>query len=241
MAFERGEWPRVIILLTPLAVASRDFDTDVMEMLKKSADPLLNAHLDYYHAVALAYQGRTAEALAAAQRAEAAFGRLAPDAVARGRRAQLPRNGPGGAGVLRGAGIESLLSDDSPSTTEQRAAISGLAESMRLHATLLQLSGNTAESAALARRTQQILDANALSVSSTAARSFRLLASNEAIARDYPAAASSSRGTTSIIDGVRWQAALSSRMDAGNELVTLAFTKLHALIFGPSLTRVTIR
>ena len=162
------------------------------QLIAKSADPLLNAHLDYYHAVALAYQGRTAEALAAAQRAEAAFGHLAPDAVARGRRAQLPRNGPGGAGVLRGAGIESLLSDDSPSTTEQRAAISGLAESMRLHATLLQLSGNTAESAALARRTQQILDANALSVSSTAARSFRLLASNEAIARDYPAAASSS-------------------------------------------------
>jgi hypothetical protein len=86
------------------------------QLIAKSGDPLLNAHLDYYRAVALAYQGRTAEALAGAQRAEAAFARLAPDAVTRGQRAQLSRSGPGGAGVLRGGSIESLLSDDTPNT-----------------------------------------------------------------------------------------------------------------------------
>jgi hypothetical protein len=47
VAFERADWPRVIVLLTPLAVASRDCDTDVMEMLKKSAEHLnADRHLE---------------------------------------------------------------------------------------------------------------------------------------------------------------------------------------------------
>jgi tetratricopeptide (TPR) repeat protein len=40
VAFERGDWTRVIILLTTLAVESRDYDSDVMEMLRKSAEKL---------------------------------------------------------------------------------------------------------------------------------------------------------------------------------------------------------
>ena len=40
VAFERKDWARVIMLLTPLAVASRTFDRDVMEMLNESAKNL---------------------------------------------------------------------------------------------------------------------------------------------------------------------------------------------------------
>ncbi len=40
VAFERGEWARAIVLLTPLAVASRTFDRDVMELLNQSAEKL---------------------------------------------------------------------------------------------------------------------------------------------------------------------------------------------------------
>ena len=90
---------------------------------------------------------------------------------------------------MRGGGIDTLLRDQSPTTTEQRAAVTGLAETMRLRATLLQYTGNLAEAAAVARRTQQVLEANGLSVSSTAAHSLRLLAGGKAIAGEYPAAA----------------------------------------------------
>lgn len=40
VAFEREEWIRVQLLLTPLGVASRMHDADVMDMLNKSADKL---------------------------------------------------------------------------------------------------------------------------------------------------------------------------------------------------------
>jgi tetratricopeptide (TPR) repeat protein len=40
VAFERADWTRVIILLMPLAVASRNLDADVMGLLKESADKL---------------------------------------------------------------------------------------------------------------------------------------------------------------------------------------------------------
>lgn len=168
------------------------------QLIAKSGDPLLPAQFDYYRAVVLGYGGRTPEALALAQRAEAEFARLVPDAAARGQRVQVA----GGTGILRGSGVESLLSDESPNATQERGALSGLTEAMRLRATLLQLSGNTQEAAVLARRTQQILEANGLSVSSTAARSLRLLASNEAIARDYPAAASYSAEAEQVFSRV---------------------------------------
>ncbi|MBV9017427.1 MAG: CHAT domain-containing protein [Alphaproteobacteria bacterium] len=155
------------------------------QLIAKSGDPLLPAQLDYYRAVVFAYEGRNAEALALAQRAEGEFTRLAPNVTVPAPRGQLA----GHSGTLGGGGVESLLTDQSPNSTQERAALSGLAEATRLHATLLQLSGNTAEAALVARRTQQILEANGMSVSSSAARSLRLLASNEAIGRDYPAAA----------------------------------------------------
>ena len=88
-------------------------------------------------------EGKAKEALDLAQRAEvAAFGRLAPDAVNKAQRGSA--GSPGGAGVLRGGGIETLLRDQSPTTTEERAAVTGLAETMRLRASLLQYSGNVA-------------------------------------------------------------------------------------------------
>ena len=40
VAFERQEWIRVQLLLTPLAVVSRTYDRDVMDLLEKSADQL---------------------------------------------------------------------------------------------------------------------------------------------------------------------------------------------------------
>ena len=40
VAFDREEWIRVQLLLTPLAVASRTYDPDVMDMLSRSADKL---------------------------------------------------------------------------------------------------------------------------------------------------------------------------------------------------------
>src|SRR5205085_12240115 len=94
------------------------------QLIAKSSDPLMAAQLDYYRAITLAYQGRTAEALASAQRAEAAFTRLAPDAVARGQRTQLARGGSSAATLSRG-GVEGLLNDETPNTTQERAAVSG--------------------------------------------------------------------------------------------------------------------
>jgi dienelactone hydrolase len=40
VAFDREEWIRVQLLLTPLGVASRTYDADVMDMLERSADKL---------------------------------------------------------------------------------------------------------------------------------------------------------------------------------------------------------
>jgi len=72
---------------------------------------------------------------------------------------------------------------------------------MRLHASLLQYTGNVAEAAALARRTQQVLEANGLSISSTAAHSLRLLAVNKAIAGEYPGRRDQRGGDTRLRAG----------------------------------------
>jgi len=40
VAFALGDWQRAVILLTPLAVASRTFDSDVMDMLNQSAEKM---------------------------------------------------------------------------------------------------------------------------------------------------------------------------------------------------------
>ncbi|HEX3885027.1 MAG TPA: CHAT domain-containing tetratricopeptide repeat protein [Stellaceae bacterium] len=165
-------------------------------LIAKGGDPLFTAQLDYYRAVTRAYEGKTDEAMELSQRAETEFTHLAPTNVARLEHAQLAS--AGASGVLRGGGVQDLLTDESPNATQERAAISGLAESMRLRATLLQQTGKGEESAALARRTQQLLAANGLSISSTAARALLLLASNEAVAKNYSSAASDSAAAERI-------------------------------------------
>src|SRR5262249_1909563 len=40
VAFDRKEWIRVQLLLTPLGIVSRTYDSDVMDMLERSADEL---------------------------------------------------------------------------------------------------------------------------------------------------------------------------------------------------------
>jgi CHAT domain-containing protein len=148
----------------------------------KSRDPLVGAQLAYYRAVTAAYEGRSAVAIQEAQRAEAAFARLAPDAVARTQRAAESRT----------RGVDTLVSDESPASTSERAAITGLAETMRLEASLLLQTGKTAQSSELARRAERLLAVNEVGASSTGARSLRLLASNQAIAGDYRGAAGTS-------------------------------------------------
>ncbi len=170
------------------------------QLIADRGEALSAAQLDFYRATVAAYENKTQEALDLAQRAEAEFGRLAPDALAKLQRASAGT--PGGAGVLRAGGLETLLSDQSPTTTQERAAISGLAEAMRLRATLLQYTGKMAEAAGLARRTQQVLEANGLSVSSTAAHSLRLLAGNHAIGGAYSAAAVTSAEAVRVYERV---------------------------------------
>jgi hypothetical protein len=170
------------------------------QLIVERRDALSAAQFDFYRATVAAYEDKTKEALDLAQRAEAEFGRLAPNAVkniARG-----AAGSPGGAGVVRGGGLETLLRDQSPNTTEERAAVSGLAEAMRLRASLLQYTGNMAEAAAMARQTQQVLEVNGLSVSSTAAHALQLLAGNKAIAGEYPGAAGTSAEAARVFERV---------------------------------------
>jgi len=76
------------------------------------------AQLDFYRATVAAYENKTKEALALAQRAEVGFGRLVPDA----NRLQRGSPAPGCARDFARGGLESLLKDQSPNTTEERAA-----------------------------------------------------------------------------------------------------------------------
>lgn len=154
----------------------------------KTNDPLVLAQLDYYRAVTAAYESKTGEAMAEAQRAEAAFARLAPDAAARAR----------SAAETRARGLDTVLTDESPASTTERAAVAGLAEAMRLRASLLRQTGNAVESSELARRAEQLLASRGLEVSSTGARSLRLLASNQAAAGDYPGASGTIAGAEQI-------------------------------------------
>ena len=159
----------------------------------RQPDPLLVAQLDFYRATAAAYNANPEEATRYVQRAETEFARLAPEAL--GRTGREP--GTGG-GVVRGGMAVSRGETTGPAGTdvvansEERAAVLGLAETMRLHATLLQFSGRMEDAQALARRAEQLLAGTGLSYSSTGARSLRLIASNQAVARDYPAAVGTS-------------------------------------------------
>lgn len=150
------------------------------ELVAKKPDPLLSAQLEYYRAVASAYQSRPTDAMAEAQTAENAFAKLVPDALARTTKTVQPSAEQSFADVMN--------DDAAASATQDRTAISGLAEAMRLHATLLLNAGKGDQAVALAKRAEQLLAVNGLTVSSTAARSFRLLASNQAGAGDFSAA-----------------------------------------------------
>lgn len=203
-------------------LAIQQSHTEADRMLARAAqlvairpDPLLSAQLDYYRAQVAAYSGRRDEALALVHQAETSFTRLAPDAAVRMRRSpgsggDVIRGGLGstsGRGRLaslsaRGGGFESLVSDETPAAGGERAAVVGLAEAMRLRAALLQFLGRFAEAAELARRTQHLLDAAGLSVSSTAARSLRQLASNQAVTAGFPEAAVTSAEAGRVFERV---------------------------------------
>jgi CHAT domain-containing protein/tetratricopeptide (TPR) repeat protein len=169
----------------------------------RQPDPLLVAQLDFYRATTAAYNGNPEEATRFVRRAETEFARLAPRALAR----TSPGPGAGGGAVRGGLAlgrgqIERLVGEDVVASGEERAATLGLAETMRLHATLLQLSGQLHEAQALARRAERLLDQTGLSYSSTAARSLRLLASNQAVGGDYPLAVGTSGEAASIFERI---------------------------------------
>ena len=160
----------------------------------RQPDPLLVAQLDFYRATAAAYNANPEEATRYVQRAETEFARLAPEALGRSRpRTRNRRRGRAG-WRWRSAGARPTgpAGTDVVANSEERAAALGLAETMRLHATLLQFSGRMEDARALARRAEQLLAGTGLSYSSTGARSLRLIASNQAVARDYPAAVGTS-------------------------------------------------
>jgi CHAT domain-containing protein len=162
------------------------------QLVAKKPDPLLSAQLDYYRAVTSAYEGKPDQALQQARVAEEAFARLVPDAVAR---AKSPK-------AITTTGFEAVLNEESPTATQERTALSGLAEAMRLHATLLLQAGKRDEAAALGMTAVRILEANRLNISSTGARSLRLLASNQAISGDYAAASGITAQATKVFDQV---------------------------------------
>jgi CHAT domain-containing protein len=149
----------------------------------RAGDPLLAAQLDYYRAVTAAYEGKAAEALKQSAAAEQRFTRLLPSGAGEA----APRPSVGAGPRSQGFDVSILTADPTRATTEA-TAMTGLAETWRLRASLLRLAGNTAESSALAQRAERLLEANGLAISSTGARSLRLLASNEASAGNYSAA-----------------------------------------------------
>lgn len=167
------------------------------QLTAKSGDTLLAAQLDYYRAITLAYGGGTEEALGLAERAENAFSRLVPEA------AQTPRETIRHNTKFISAGtLETLVGGASSVATPERASVSGLAEAMRLRATLLQQLGRTRESVDLTRRAQEILVANNLTVSSTSARSLSLLAGNAVLEKKYLQAASLSSDAERVFQKV---------------------------------------
>ncbi len=149
----------------------------------RSKDPLVTAQLDYYRAVTAAYQHRPEEALRRARTAETEFARLLPPGT-------TGRAGPDFTDqALRARGIDvPLLTAEAPLVPEQETAVLGLAETLRLQAALRGDAGEPEQSTQLALRAQRLLEANALAVTSTGARSLRLVAANEAGATDFPAA-----------------------------------------------------
>ena len=163
----------------------------------RSGDPLVVAQLDYYRAVTAAYEHKPREAARLAETAEAAFSRLLPPGG--GERPRL--NISGQALGSQGNDVPVLMADPAAPPTEQ-TVILGVAETLRLQAALAERAGDTAQSTALALRADQLLRSTGLAVSSTGARSLRLVASNEAGATDYSAAASYSSEAGGVFERV---------------------------------------
>jgi CHAT domain-containing protein len=160
----------------------------------RSNDPLVAAQLDYYRAVTAAYEQRPDLAASDARRAEAAFARLLPPGI--GERTASDNS-------LRARGIDvGLLTADPARTPAEETAILGLAETLRLRATLADKAGDSAASTALALRADRLLDATGLTTTSTDARSLRLVAANEAGATHYSAADSYSADAGRVFDRV---------------------------------------
>ena len=163
----------------------------------QSNDPLVIAQLDYYRAITAAYEQHPGEAESRARVAETEFTRLLPPGF--GVRVAPDPTGE----ALRGRGIDiGALTADPARTPAEETAILGLAETLRLRATLAEKAGDTTTSTALALRVDRLLAATALATTSTDARALRLVASNEAGASDYAAAESYSADAGRVFDRV---------------------------------------
>ena len=163
----------------------------------RTGDPLVAAQLDYYRAVNAAYEHKPREADKWAETAEAAFSRLLPPGG--GERPRLALSGQ--ALGSQGIDIPVTMTDPAAPPTEQ-TAILGLAETLRLRAALAERAGDTAQSNALALRADRLLRSTGLAVSSTGARSLRLVASNEAGTTNYSTAASYSSAAGGVFERV---------------------------------------
>jgi CHAT domain-containing protein len=164
----------------------------------RSNDPLVMAQLDYYRAVTAAYQHKPREATKWAEAAEGAFTRLLPPGAGARAPTDLSLSS-----TPRSQGIDlALLTADNATTPTEQTAVLGLAETLRLRAALAARAGDGASSNALALRAGQLLRSTGLSVSSTGARSLRLVASNEAGVPDYSAAASYSSEAGGVFERV---------------------------------------
>ena len=139
----------------------------------RSGDPLISAQLDYYRAVNAAYEHKPREAAKWAETAEAAFSRLLPPGGGERPRLALAGQALGSQGI----DVPVLMTDPAAPPTEQ-TAILGLAETLRLRAALAERAGDRAQSTALALRADRLLRSTGLAVSSTGARSLRLVAGN---------------------------------------------------------------
>jgi CHAT domain-containing protein len=149
----------------------------------RSGDPLVAAQLDYYRAVNAAYEHKPREAAKWAETAEAAFSRLLPPGGGERPRLALAGQALGS----EGTDVPMLMTDPAAPPTEQ-TAILGLAETLRLRAALAERAGDMTQSTTLALRADRLLRSTGLAISSTGARSLRLVASNEAGATNYSAA-----------------------------------------------------
>jgi CHAT domain-containing protein len=166
-------------------------------LMARSNDPLVAAQLGYYRAVTAAYERKPREAAKWAEMADAAFSRLLPPGVGESPRIDISEQDL----KSRGINVPVLVTDPATPPTEQ-VAILGLAETLRLRAALAERAGHSPEATELALRSDRLLASTGLAVSSTGARSLRLVANNQAEATDYRAAAGYSNQAGGVFERV---------------------------------------